>query len=71
MCNLESEPWRAKFTGPNCRCGVPMPGTPEEQELMDKMEEAAKIVRQEEHKRNLAYYKQRRIDGMYGSLYLP
>lgn len=30
MCSLESEPWRANFTGPKCRCGVPTAGTPAE-----------------------------------------
>lgn len=23
MCSLENEPWRANFTGPLCRCGIP------------------------------------------------
>lgn len=30
MCDLKSQPWRATFTGPPCRCGVPTPGNDEE-----------------------------------------
>ncbi len=47
MCDLESEPWRANFTGPKCRCGVPTAGN-EEEELIEEnhrlLENAAKFT---------------------------
>jgi hypothetical protein len=36
MCSLETEPWRANFTGPKCRCGVPTPGNDAERAI-DKL----------------------------------
>lgn len=67
MCDLIEEPWRATFTGPNCRCGVPMPGTPEEQEIQDKMDAEIRAKRLEEHKIKLAS----KYGEKYGSLYIP
>jgi hypothetical protein len=67
MCNLENEPWRANFTGPNCRCGVPTAGTPEEESIEKEKRAEATNKRTEEHKIELA----RKYGTKLGNLYLP
>lgn len=62
MCSLEEEPWRANFTGEKCRCGVPMPGTPEEEELQNRMEEMKRNEKRKKQQEQLAHDRQKRID---------
>jgi len=62
MCNLQDEPWRADFTGPPCRCGVPTAGTLEESLIHKKHRDEAKVQRLVKHKAEIAEYK--RVRGL-------
>tara|TARA_S200002703_G_scaffold108388_1_gene94175 strand:+ start:81 stop:272 length:192 start_codon:yes stop_codon:yes gene_type:complete len=54
MCSLEDEPWRVEFTGKKCRCGIPTPGTPEEEKFDREMKTIKREERMAEHKRKMA-----------------
>lgn len=64
MCNLKDEPWKASFTGPRCRCGVPTPGNDVERQLQKDLEAKAKQDRLIEHKAQLEAYRTKRIAEM-------
>lgn len=68
MCNLQSEPWRADFTGPPCMCGVPTAGT-EEERLIDRYHRAEKQKQQKEaRQKEFAEYREQRINELYTKL---
>ena len=60
MCNLETEPWRKDFTGPLCKCGVPMPGNAQEQAIQDEQDTIARRKWVDAEKAKMrAYYEER------------
>lgn len=62
MCNLKDSPWRVNFTGPLCRCGVPMPGNDEERQIDETKTKERKSKKLIQQKMSLEEYRNRRIE---------